>query len=63
MFHFVVSQVAILCYSGPAFWPRTPPLFDSKLETFIKLISKSLNVYQMPYEYVVKFLDYETFNF
>ena len=63
MFHFVVSQVAILCYSGPAFWPRTPPLFDGKLETFIKLISKSLTVYQIPYEYVAKFLDYETFNF
>ena len=62
MFHFVVSQVAILCYSGPAFWPRTPPLFDGKLETFIKLISKSLTVYQIPYEYVAKFLDMRPLN-
>ena len=36
-------QTAILCYSGAALGPRTPPFLVDKLESFPELISNEVS--------------------
>lgn len=61
LLHYVYSQVAILCYSGQ----ELPHLSTEKLQTYPQLINNEvfLTVYQISYEYVSEFSDYQTFNF
>ena len=53
-----------LCYSGAAFEPRTPPLFDWQTRNFSTINQQwILWLFTKSYGYVSKFLDYQTFSF
>ena len=64
MFHYVYSQVAILCYSGTALGSKTPPLFGWQTRNLSTINQQwSLWMYTKYLVDVSKFLKYETFNF